>query len=111
MRFYGAVGYGIPTDRGDGKWSDTMSERFYFGDVSNVTRSIESDADKVNPDIRLQNDINILADAFAFENFVYIKYVSWSGTLWTVNSVKVERPRLFLSLGGVYSGKLPVPAG
>lgn len=110
MRFYGAVGYGIPTDRGDGIWSDAITERLYFGDVSNVTRSIESDADKVNPDIRLQNRISILADAFAFENFAFIKYVSWSGTNWEVNSVEVERPRLLLSLGGVYSGKLPVPA-
>jgi hypothetical protein len=105
-RYYGNVGYGIPTDRGDGVWSDHMTERAYYGEVSNVTRSIQ-EADKVNNDIRLQHRISIVADAFAFENFAYIKYVSWMGSLWAVNTVEVERPRLLLTLGGAYNGERP----
>lgn len=106
MRFFDKVGYGIPTDLGDGVWSDSITERTYYGDVLDVTRSNEP-SDKVNDDIRLQNRVSIVADAFAFENFAYIKYVSWMGSLWTVNSVTVERPRLLLSLGGAYDGKRP----
>jgi hypothetical protein len=106
VRFFDKVGYGIPTDLGDGVWSDSIVERSYYGTVRDVTHSIEP-SDKVNDDVRLQNDISILADAFAYENFSFIKYVSWAGSLWTVNSVKVERPRLLLSLGGPWNGERP----
>lgn len=106
MRFFDKVGYGISTNLGDGVWSDSITERSYYGDVLDVTRSLEP-SDKVNDDIRLQNRISIMADAFALENFSDIKYVSWMGSLWTVNTVTVERPRLLLSLGGVYDGPVP----
>jgi hypothetical protein len=106
VRFFGKVGYSIPTPPVDGVWSDDITERTYKGEVLDDLRSIE-ESDKVNENIRLQSRISILADDFAFENFSHIKYVSWMGSLWTVNSVKPERPRLLLSLGGVYSGKRP----
>lgn len=107
MRFFDKVGYGIPTDLGNGVWTDSITERSYRGDVSRVTRYNEESSEQVNPDIRITNRISIMADAFALENFSYIKYVSWMGSLWTVNSVEVQRPRLILSMGGVYSGRTP----
>lgn len=110
MRFYDKVGYGIPTDRGDGVWTDSMTERPYRGDLSRVTRYTEESSEKVNPDFRLSNRISIMADAFALENFSHIKYAAWMGTLWTVTSVEVQRPRLILTLGGVYNGPTP-PSG
>lgn len=106
MRYHGVVGYGLTVDRGNDVWSDDIIERTYYGEVLSVTRSMEQ-SDKVNEDIRLQNRVSILADAFAFENFIYIKYLSWTGSLWTVNSVDVKRPRLILSLGGIYDGRVP----
>ncbi len=106
MRFFDKVGYGIPTDLGDGVWSDNMIERTYKGEVLKAMHSIE-ESDKVNDNVRLQNRISIVADAFAFENFTLIKYVSWAGSLWTVNSVEHERPRLLLTLGGPWNGPIP----
>jgi hypothetical protein len=107
-RFFDKVGYGLTGEIVDGVWSDSITERAYYGDVLSTLRSFEG-SDKVNDDIRLQNRISIVADAFALENFSNIKYVSWMGSLWTVNSVDVERPRLVLSLGGVYNGPSPTP--
>lgn len=106
MRFFDKVGYGVPGTPVDGVWSDAITERTYRGEVLNALSSTEP-SDKVNADVRLQNRISILADAFALENFSHIKYVSWMGSLWTVQSVEVERPRLVLSLGGVYNGPRP----
>lgn len=106
MRFHGKVGYAIPVNRGNGVWSDDITERTYFGDVREAIKSNE-ESEQVNVNIRLQNRISIVADAFALEHFTNIKYVSWAGSLWTVNSVEVERPRLLLSLGGVYNGQRP----
>jgi len=107
-RFYDKVGYGIPTQTVPGVWSDDITERAYYGEILKAMSSLEA-SDKVNDDIRLQNRIKILADAFALENFSNIKYISWMSTLWTVNSVEVKHPNLILMLGGVYNGPRPTP--
>lgn len=105
-RFFDNVGYGVPSEVVDGVWSDTITERAYYGDVLEDVAS-NAEADKVNNDIRLQNRVSIVADAYAMENFSRIKYVSWMGSLWMVISVRVERPRLILALGGIYNGPQP----
>ena len=106
-RFFGNVGYGTPGELVDGVWSDQITERPYKGEVLNEARTLVS-SDQVNDDIRLSQRISIVADAFAFQNFTLIKYVEWMGTLWAVPTVEVQRPRLILSLGGVYE---PSPQG
>jgi hypothetical protein len=108
-RFFDKVGYGTPGELVDGVWSDSITERDYYGEVLNTTRFLQ-ESDKVNDDIRLQQRISIVADAFAVENFARIKYVSWMGTLWEVTSVSLERPRLLLTVGGVYNGPRPSEA-
>lgn len=105
-RFYGKIGYGVSEEAVPGVWSDEITERAYYGDILNELRSTSS-SEKVNDDVRLQNRISIVADAYALGNYLQIKYVEWAGFLWTVQSVDVERPRLILSLGGVYNGPVP----
>ena len=108
-RFFGAVGYGESVEISPGVWNDVITEREYYGDVTYTLRRLQ-DADKLNDDIVTSNAISIVADAYAYENFVAIRYVNWAGTLWTVNTVEVQSPRLLLRLGGVYNGPTPEPA-
>jgi hypothetical protein len=103
MRFFGSIGYGVPTETAPGVWEDTITEKNYYGDVIRNTRQ-EQDDQKVNSDLTVQNSISIVADAYASENFFAIRYVSWAGAKWTVSTVEVNRPRLLLRLGGVYNG-------
>lgn len=101
------VGFGQQGELVDGVWADsTVTERDYKGEIESATRYVE-EADQVNANIRLSNRIAIVADAFAQENFSNIRYVRWAGTPWSVTSVEIERPRLILTLGGVYNGVLP----
>lgn len=102
-RFFGIVGYGVPGEFVDGVWSDSITERAFSGELLSETRSL-TPTENVNDDIQVNNRISIVADAFLLSNFLNIKYVEWAGSLWTVTSVTVERPRLILSLGGVYDG-------
>jgi len=102
-RYYGKIGYGVSEETVPGVWSDEITERAYYGDILNDLRSLSA-SEKVNDDVRLQNRISIVADAYALGNYLQIKYVEWAGFFWTVQSVDVERPRLILSLGGVYNG-------
>lgn len=79
-RFYGEVGYGeaVETPPGSGKWVDAITEESYFGDVERIARNLGSD-DKINENITVSNRISVVADQYANENFLKIKYVRWSG--------------------------------
>jgi hypothetical protein len=108
-RFFGAVGYGdsIEAPVGSGVWVDTIHEVEYFGDVVRNTRRLESGED-LNNDITVGNSISIVADDdYAINHFFKIKYVRWTGELWTVTNVESRPPRLILSLGSVYNGPTP----
>lgn len=108
MRFFGVVGYGesIETPPDSGVWIDTITEVSYFGDVIRNTRKLDS-GESLNDDISVSNSISIVSDEFANMHFFKIKYVRWSGILWTVTNVEVKSPRLILSLGSVYNGPTP----
>lgn len=102
-KFYGKVAYAITEEVILGKWKERIVEKQYRGDITRVSRRLQS-ADKVNDDIRINNEIRILADAFAYQNFQNIRYVVWMGTKWKVESVTIDRPRLVLEIGGEYNG-------
>lgn len=101
-KFYGNVGYGISVETSPDVWTDQVTVRPYFGDEVRWGSSNKS-GDKINDDISVTNEISIVADPFAYENFRFIKWVEWLGTKWKVSNVQIERPRLILSLGGVYN--------
>ena len=102
-KFYGIIGYAESVEVEPGIWEDQMTERRYYGDLIRNTRRLQS-SDKVNDDITTSNEISILADPFAYENFHSMRYVEFMGTKWKVVNVDVQYPRLILSLGGVYNG-------
>lgn len=109
-RYYGMVGFvQVMEDDGFGVYEPKMVERPYYGDlIRNMKR--DQTGPGVNDDITLQNDISIVADAYAYQNFHQIRYVTFLGSRWKVTSVDVERPRLNLSIGGVYNGPTPTTA-
>lgn len=102
-KFYGTVAYAVTEEVVPGKWKETIVEKKYRGDVTRVSRRLQT-ADKVNDDIQVRNEIRIVADAFAYQNFQSIRYVEWMGTKWKVESVTVDRPRLIFEIGGEYNG-------
>lgn len=105
-RFAGKVGFAISTEVRSGVFKNVITEKSYFGDVKRAARQTRTE-DKVNDEIDVDNLIEIVADAFANENFSAIVYVEWAGTKWKVPSVEVQHPRLLMRLGGVYNGPTP----
>lgn len=103
-KFYGKIGYGVTSEIRPGVWDETITERSYYGDVNKLSRRLES-SDKVIDDITISNEISILADPFAYENFHTMKYVEYMGAKWKINKVEVRFPRLILVTGGLYNGK------
>ena len=107
-KYYGKIGYGasIESPSNSGIWIDQITEYSYFGDLIRNARSLAPNEGVIG-DISSSNSISILVDAHAIENFKDIRYAEWEGARWTVTSVEVQRPRLILSLGGLYNGPTP----
>lgn len=102
-RFCGRIGYSPEqVETSPGVYEDRINERTYYGDVTRGVRKLEG-SDTVNMNVRVDNTISILADAYAYDHFFDMKYVWWMGTRWTITDVKVQRPRLILTLGGMYN--------
>lgn len=109
-KFYGSVGYGETVETRPGVWEDQIIEKQYYGDVVRNTRQLR-EGEHLNNDLSVSNSISIVADAYAFEHFFAIRYVSWAGARWTVSEVDASsRPRLLLRLGGVYNGPRATPS-
>lgn len=105
-KFFGIVGF--VKDQEDpehpGVILEVPTEKEYGGDIVRNIRRWQGVADHVNDDVSLDSQVSIFCDPFAFENFSHIRYVEMYGTLWKVNSVEPQYPRLLLSIGGVYNG-------
>ncbi len=101
-KFFGKIGYGVSQETKPGVWKDVITEREYFGDLLRNTRRLESAA-QVNDNINISNEISIVADPFAYENFHSMRYVEFMGAKWKVSNVEVQYPRLILTIGGVYN--------
>ena len=101
-KFFGIVGYAEMKETSPGVWTEEIIERSYKGDITKNSKRNEG-GEYLNDNIRLSNTISILCDAYAYEHFFAIKYVEWMGAKWKVTDVEVKRPRLILSIGGVYN--------
>lgn len=102
-KFFGKIGYAETIETTPGVWEEKITEREYFGDLIRNTRSLQS-GEQLNDDINISNEISIVADPFAYENFHSMRYVEFMNAKWKVSSVDVQYPRLILSVGGLYNG-------
>ena len=101
-KFCGVIGYVITNEIEPGVYVEEVIENEYYGDVIRNTRRLR-EAAKVNDDINISNQISIVADPFANNNFHAMRYIMFMGTKWKIIEVEVQYPRLILSIGGLYN--------
>ena len=101
-RYHGCVGYAIDVEAYPGVWEERISEHEYFGDVLKNRINMQQGS-VVNAKITISNSISIIADPFAFEHVYAMRYVTYLGKKWSIVNVSIERPRLILTLGGLYN--------
>lgn len=102
-KFHGKIGYSVQVETSPGVWVDQPTEREYYGDVIRESKQWTGTS-QVNDDLTINNRISIVADDFANANFSAMRYIVWSGVYWKISNIDIQRPRLILSLGGVYNG-------
>lgn len=101
-KFAGLVGYVTQEETVPGVWSPVNKTRKMKGDFYSES-SRHQNGDKVNKDISLNHRVSLVGDAFAFANYYSIRWVEIDTIKWEVTSIEVKRPRLIVSIGGVYN--------
>lgn len=102
-KYCGKIGFAINTETAPSVWTETIIERPYYGDILRRARHAQQ-GEGINDDIEIDNQISIVADPYANENFYAIRYARWMGAVWKISRVEVQFPRLLLTLGGIYNG-------
>lgn len=102
-KWFGKIGFNAGTkETASSVYTEDIKEREYYGDLIRNTRRLQT-TDKVNDDIEISNELSIVADPYAMENFHMMRYAEFMGAKWKISSVEVQYPRLLLTLGGVYN--------
>lgn len=104
-KFYGTIGYVSSNEIRPGVWENQVTERQYFGDLKRNSSRWSTSSDSTIDDLTINNQISIVADPYAYQNSHLMKYVEFMGAKWKITNVEVKRPRLTLTLGGVYNGE------
>lgn len=100
-KWCGNIGFFTTEETSPGVWEEQIIERQYYGDV--LHNYEQTGGVEINSDINISNIFSIVADPFAYENFHHMRYVTYMGTKWKINSAEVEYPRITLSVGGIYN--------
>lgn len=104
-KWFGKVGYAVTEETEPGIWEEVITEREYYGDIT-TDRWKRQNSGEVNDNINLSNVISIVADPFAYQNCSNMIYVEIMGAKWKISDIDVsQRPRLILTVGGVYNGE------
>ena len=107
-KYSGMLGYVMPAKEDPpGIWKPSaVVEKLGRGDLFGQTINNE-DVGGLSDGITINNQLSIIMDPFVNRNLESLKYVILYGTRWEIKSMTINRPRVILTLGGVYNGEYP----
>ena len=103
-KFFGPIGYAVRIEERPGFYTNRIEEHNQSGDITRNNSSWKASPESTNDDLTLNHEVSILADPFAKNNIESMKYIRLMGANWKITSVRVQHPRLILSIGGIYNG-------
>lgn len=104
-KFHGYIGFAVTSETSPGVYTESTTEREYFGDIIKNTRRIQNGVG-INDNIVINNQVSVISDEY-INNFIgHIRYVKFgpANTKWKVDSIDPGYPRITLTLGGLYNG-------
>lgn len=104
-KFYGNVGYVETVEVTPGYWGPQETIRPYYGDWIRYSSKFQISSDSTNDDKNIANELSIMADPYADQHFSDMRFVEYMGVRWKITAVTPQRPRLILTVGGLYNGE------
>ena len=101
-KFIRPIGFAKQVETEPDIWEEVITERSYSGELVR-TKSRFKTSNSVNSDVDIDTEISIAADQFAIENFRSMVYIEYMGVKWRIESADIKRPRIILTIGGVYN--------
>jgi hypothetical protein len=102
-KFHGKVGYIYTKETSPGVYTEVVTERDCVGDILRNNKRWEK-SENLNDDITISNTFSILTDEYINQNIKNLRYIQWMGAKWKITSFEIQRPRIILTIGGVYNG-------
>lgn len=103
-KYCGLVAFAEQFESAPDVWKKCTISRQYRGDVLKTSRRYEDSTETTNGKISTSDRISIIADAYAIGHFYNILWIEYMGVKWVAREVEVSRPRLIITLGGLYNG-------
>jgi hypothetical protein len=101
-KFHGVIGYVTTVETAPGVQTEVAKEYSYTGDVLRDSRRWENSGN-LNDNLMISNQFSIVGDWYSYENFSAMRYIKYMGTLWKITNVELKRPRLIITVGGIYN--------
>lgn len=101
-RYTGVIGLYDTVEVEPGIWEDIIKERRIVGNIDHISRRYDE------PDVVHEGVIVTMVVSFIHNqdfNPNQIRYISYMGVLWGVNTIEFKRPRVTLHFGGVWNGQ------
>ena len=102
-KFRGVIGLVDDVETAPDVWEQKAVERHYRGDFVKNSRRW-SNTEYLNDDFTINNEISIVADSYLYKHMYAMRYVIFGGAAWKIESITVQRPRIIISIGGIYNG-------
>ena len=104
-KWHGKIGYIKQVQTAPSVWRNQEEVREYSGDITrNYSSKWTPATDSTNDELSFDNQVSIVADQFAYQNFYSMKWIELWDAKWKITKVEVQHPRLILMVGGVYNG-------
>lgn len=100
-KYHGRIGFAVQEETSPGIWEDVIEWRPYKGDVISNSRRYDP-SENINDDFVLSNRFSIVSDAFLYSHVPAMRCLEYMGSVFKITSVNIERPRVDISVGGVY---------
>lgn len=101
-KWAGVIGFRDEIEEKPSVWVERTIEKKYYGDIIKNYKFSENQSE-INDSININNQISLIADPYARENFHKMIYITYMGTKWKIKNIEVQYPRLIIGIGGVYN--------
>ena len=101
-KFHGVLGYKKTEETEPGIFTPVITRVACHGDLIRDTKKWDT-GETQNDNLSISNRFSIVSNDSMLQNLEYIRYLEWEGVKWKVNNIEIRRPRLILSISGVYN--------
>lgn len=102
-KFWGSIGINRGSkESAPGIFEEVIEEVEVAGEIRNLGARWQRHA--MEKTVSARHVLSIVTPENSIINFTEVVYVIWQGRKWSIVSIEYKRPRIELTLGGLYNG-------